>query len=90
MLAIRRTGYARSSGELDPPNIGIAVPVFAADGEVLGSLSLVTLIKRWELLDREQIVAVLREAGARISAAIADPGVLAQPRGPERRLRRIK
>jgi len=90
MLEIRRTGYAKSSGELDPPNIGIAVPVFAADGEVLGSLSLVTLIKRWELLDREQIVGVLREAGSRISAAIADPGAAARPHPPERLLRRIK
>jgi len=90
MLEIRRTGYAKSTGELDPPNIGIAVPVFAAGGEVLGSLSLVTLIKRWELLDREQIVGVLREAGSRISAAIADPGAAARPHPPERLLRRIK
>jgi hypothetical protein len=50
----------------------------------------VTLVKRWELLDREQIVAVLREAGARISAAIADPGALTRAHPPERRLRRIK
>jgi DNA-binding IclR family transcriptional regulator len=90
MLAIRRAGYATSSGELDPPNLGIAVPVFAADGEVLGSMSLVTLIKRWDLLDRERIVAMLREAGARISAAIADPGAFAPLPARERRLRQVK
>jgi len=90
MAAIRRAGYASSSGELDPPNIGVAVPVFAARGEVLGSLSLVTLIKRWELLDREQIVALLREAGGRISEAIADPDALRSVPPRERRLRRVK
>lgn len=88
MLAIRRTGYAYTGGELDPPNVGVAVPVFAGDAEVLGSLSLVTLDRRWELLDREQLIAVLRDAGALISSAIA--GANAHPDAPERRLRRVK
>jgi DNA-binding IclR family transcriptional regulator len=30
LTAIRRQGYSYTGGELDPPNVGIAAPVFAA------------------------------------------------------------
>ena len=60
-----------TGGELDPPNVGIAAPVFAADGEVLGSVSFVTLDKRWALLDQEQLIEILRDGARRITQAIA-------------------
>jgi DNA-binding IclR family transcriptional regulator len=71
LTAIRRQGYSYTGGELDPPNVGIAAPVFAADGEVLGSVSFVTLDKRWALLDQDQLVAILRDGARRITQAIA-------------------
>jgi DNA-binding IclR family transcriptional regulator len=94
LAAIRRQGVAYSSGELDPPNVGTAAPVFAADGEVLGSLTFVTLDKRWALLDRDQVIALLREGARQITDAIGktshpDAAVLTTAIG-ERRLRRVK
>jgi DNA-binding IclR family transcriptional regulator len=94
LAAIRRAGVAQSSGELDPQNVGTAAPVFAADGEVLGSLTLVTLDKRWALLDQPRVIALLRDGAQRISAAIAevshpDAAVLRTAVG-ERRLRRVR
>jgi DNA-binding IclR family transcriptional regulator len=94
LAAIRRQGVAYSSGELDPPNVGTAAPVFAADGEVLGSLTFVTLDKRWALLDRDQVIALLREGARQITDAIGktshpDAAVLKTAIG-ERRLRRVK
>lgn len=94
LAAIRRAGVAYSSGELDPPNVGNAAPVFGPDGEVLGSLTFVTLDKRWALLDREQVIALLRAGAQEITAAIArtshpDAAVLKTAIG-ERRLRRVK
>lgn len=94
LAAIRRAGVAYSSGELDPPNVGNAAPVFGPDGEVLGSLTFVTLDKRWALLDRKQVIALLRAGAQEITAAIArtshpDAAVLKTAIG-ERRLRRVK
>ena len=68
--------------------------MFAADGEVLGSLTFVTLDKRWALLDREQVIALLREGAQQITDAIArtshpDAAILKAVIG-ERRLRRVK
>jgi DNA-binding IclR family transcriptional regulator len=71
LTVIRKQGYAYTGGELDPPNVGIAAPVFAADGEVLGSVSFVTLDRRWALLDQAQLVDILREGARRITQAVA-------------------
>lgn len=71
LAAIRRQGYSYTGGELDPPNVGIAAPVFAADGEVFGSLSFVTLDRRWALLDQAQVVGILLDGARRITQAVA-------------------
>jgi DNA-binding IclR family transcriptional regulator len=94
LAPIRRAGVAYSSGELDPPNVGNAAPVFGPDGEVLGSLTLVTLDKRWRLLDQKQVIGLLRDGAREITEAIArtshpDAAVLKTAVG-ERRLRRVK
>ncbi len=94
LAAIRRQGYVYSGGEIDPPNVGIAAPVFDSDGEILGSLTFVTLMHRWELLDRERHIALLRDGAARISAAIAEvprpAATTASTAANERGLRRVK
>ncbi len=89
LAAIRRQGYAYTGGELDPPNVGIAAPVFGADDEVIGSLTLVTLDKRWALADQPQVIDLLRAGAREITAAIALASSPAAPRA-ERRLRPVK
>ncbi len=38
---IRRTGLSITHGELDPGRVGVSAPIFAAEGEVVGSVGLV-------------------------------------------------
>ncbi len=61
--------------------MGVAAPVFAADGEVFGSLSFVTLDKRWALLDQAQLVGILLDGARRITQAVA---LVSSPR-PQRK-----
>ncbi len=79
LAAIRRQGHAYTGGELDPPNVGMAAPVFAADGEVIGSLTFVTLDKRWALLDQPQVIGLLRAGAREITEAIARASPPAAP-----------
>ena len=81
LASIRKQGYSYTGGELDPPNVGIAAPVFAADGEVLGAVSFVTLDRRWAILDQAQLVEILRDGARRITQAIA---AVSSP-GPQRK-----
>lgn len=41
LRTIRRSGCCITHGELDPGRVGLSAPVFAADGEVIGSIGLV-------------------------------------------------
>lgn len=83
LAVIRRQGYCYTGGELDPPNVGVAAPVFAADGDVIGSISFVTLNKRWALIDQPQLIAILCDGAERITRAIAS--AVAHPaRAPRR------
>lgn len=88
LAAIRRQGHAYTGGELDPPNVGMAAPVFAADGEVIGSLTLVTLDKRWALADQPQVIGLLRAGASEITDAIArsSPPTALNAAGTERRV----
>jgi DNA-binding IclR family transcriptional regulator len=79
LAAIRHAGYAYTGGELDPPNIGIAAPVYDDGGAVLGSLTFVTLKRRWEILDQKQLVELLQGGARRISSAIAHLGAPGKP-----------
>jgi DNA-binding IclR family transcriptional regulator len=92
LAAIRRAGHAYTGGELDPPNVGIAAPVLAADGEVIGSLTLVTLDKRWALADQPQVIALLCAGAREIGEALARtaPQAASRVAGAAPRLRRVK
>lgn len=41
LRGIRKAGLCITHGELDPGRVGISAPVFAADGDVIGSIGLV-------------------------------------------------
>jgi DNA-binding IclR family transcriptional regulator len=64
LSAIRRAGVCVTRGEVDPGRVGIAAPIFASDGSVLGSLSSVLPANRADenLVGR---IAPLTSAGAR-------------------------
>ena len=40
---IRKDGYAITAGEVDPTALGIAAPIFRAEGEVLAAISVVLI-----------------------------------------------
>ena len=70
MASIRRAGYARSDGELDAGFAGFAVPVFNADGEILGSVIAALSRMRLGVTDLDRLIALMVAAGRRISSDI--------------------
>lgn len=70
MAAIRRAGHARSQGELDAEFVGVAAPVFNADGEILGSVIAALSRTRLGITDLDRLVGLITSAGRRISSDI--------------------
>jgi DNA-binding IclR family transcriptional regulator len=71
---IRTSGYAISMGELDLTNVGVAAPVFNAEGEVGGALVLVLSDTRFQIADRNLLIETLRSAAGNITQRIAVQG----------------
>jgi DNA-binding IclR family transcriptional regulator len=65
--AIRRDGYAITYAQRAPDSYGMAVPFFDRRGEVRGNITLTIPDFRFEAHDRQQLVALLREAVAALS-----------------------
>lgn len=74
LRSIRRNGYAESHGELVPGLAGIAVPIFNAERDVLGSVAFV--IPEPELTEERKqfLVAVLKNGAQRMNDALAPLG----------------
>lgn len=70
MAGLRRAGFARSDGELDTGFVGIAAPVFNADGEILGSVIAALSRQRLGITDLERLIDLMKAAGQRISTDI--------------------
>jgi len=70
MAAIRRAGYARTDGELDTGFVGIAAPVFNAEGEIMGSVIAALSRQRLGITDLNRLIELITSAGQRISADI--------------------
>ncbi|WP_328291875.1 hypothetical protein OG218_03850 [Kineococcus sp. NBC_00420] len=67
LAAVRRDGFASTSGEMDVGNASVAVPVRGPDGEVVAALGLVvSSLGR----DRPRLVAALTVAAAGVSRAL--------------------
>lgn len=66
---IRAEGYARSVGERVPTAIGLAVPVFGADGLVKGSLSVTYPDSRMDEAHNRTLIILLRDGARALSAA---------------------
>lgn len=71
MAAIRRAGFAMSRGELDAGFAGVAVPVFMADGEILGSVIAALSVQRLGITDLDRLIGLVKSGGQRISDAVA-------------------
>ncbi|MDF7776457.1 IclR family transcriptional regulator C-terminal domain-containing protein [Sphingomonas sp. AOB5] len=75
LRAIRRTSLCITHGELDEGRVGLSAPVFAGEGEVIGSIGLVLSESSFDGGEvsrevQEQVV----EAGQRVSAALRESG----------------
>jgi DNA-binding IclR family transcriptional regulator len=95
LATIRKQGFAVSYGELDPGYVGVAAPVFAADGDVLGSVIAALSRSRLAVTDVDRLTGRIRAAGHSISLRLAEVGLaVATPSGmlneaaPNRRSRR--
>jgi DNA-binding IclR family transcriptional regulator len=70
MAAIRRAGHARTDGELDAGFVGLAAPVFNAEGEIMGSVVAALSRQRLGITDLNRLIELLTAAARRISADI--------------------
>jgi DNA-binding IclR family transcriptional regulator len=76
--AVRRQGYAMSSGERIPGASAVSVPVFGLQG-FLASLSVLGPSDRLPRRRRVELVPVLQEAAAAIQAALTSAGAGGRP-----------
>ena len=76
LARIRAEGYARSLGERVPTAIGLAVPVFGADGNVRGSLSVTYPENRMDERHNRKLIGLLRNGAQQLSAALGLPGAM--------------
>jgi len=67
---IRSDGYARSVGERVPTAIGLAVPVFGADGRVVGSISVTYPENRMDERHNRRLIVLLRDGAREMSASL--------------------
>jgi len=72
MMGIREHGYAGTVAEADPGVFGIAAPILAADGRVIGSLSNVRAVARLDLSrwprEGAELIDIARRIGAGMHA----------------------
>jgi IclR family transcriptional regulator, KDG regulon repressor len=68
--AIRRDGFAFSSGQRIPTAVGIAAPFFFADGTVAGDVAVTIPEFRFDARKRGSVVGLVRDAAGRISEAL--------------------
>lgn len=74
LRAVRRAGYAISVGELDPANVGVAVPLMVEGMTVPSSIVLVLSATRYRTTNVDAIVQVALSAQQTILAGLAHNG----------------
>lgn len=73
LAEIRKQGYYRSAGELEPGVGSMAVPVFNDEDECVAALALVGLAKRIDSAEDGALLCHLHEATDAIHTALASP-----------------
>jgi DNA-binding IclR family transcriptional regulator len=71
LAQIRKAGYYRSIGELEPTLGSVSVPVFNADGDCVAALATVGAVERVAATQPERLLRPLREAAEAIREALA-------------------
>lgn len=71
MAEVRRRGFASSSGELFPGRVGIAAPIFAEKGRVLGSLTLIGTAARLDAFRPDYISGHVVQAAQELTRRLA-------------------
>ncbi|HET9078722.1 MAG TPA: IclR family transcriptional regulator [Acidimicrobiales bacterium] len=74
LAAIRAQGYAESEGEVDEGVVGVAAPVFGADGRVAAGLSVVGPALRLAGRRRRSVVSAVRGSAAEFSDLLRRAG----------------
>lgn len=74
LAEIREAGFAVTDGEVDPTAIGVAAPIFGADGQVTAALSMVFIRSLVSPAESEQIVSAVRSTAATLSDESAAVG----------------
>jgi DNA-binding IclR family transcriptional regulator len=71
LAQLKKQGHAVSQGELDPGFVGVAAPVFAPDGEILGSVIAALTRHRLGITDLDRLIAKIEGGGQQISQRVA-------------------
>ena len=67
---VRKNGFYFSNGELESNLAAIAVPLYQADGTLLGALSLVTTVQRMAVIDITKITPLIQRTASEISTRL--------------------
>jgi DNA-binding IclR family transcriptional regulator len=70
MLSIRKLGYSLTKGELNSGIEGISAPIFGADRDVIGSLTLIGDLERMAMLREEALIEVVKKTTTAISESL--------------------
>lgn len=70
MLSIQKAGYSLTKGELNSGIEGISAPIFGADRDVIGSLTLIGDLERMAMLREEVLIQVVQKTTSAISEAL--------------------
>jgi DNA-binding IclR family transcriptional regulator len=74
---IRKRGYAITHGQRTPGAVGLAVPIFNSDGDVVGDLCLTVPESRFDPASQERIAGLLKDCAHEVTRAIG--GRIAPP-----------
>ena len=67
---IRKAGYSISVGEVDPHNVGIAVPILDEAGVSVAVLTLIVPAVRYKTSNQEMLIEIVRDVAADINRQI--------------------
>jgi DNA-binding IclR family transcriptional regulator len=70
---VRQRGYAVSTGERTPGAVGIAAPIYAADGRVVGSVGITLPEQRFSPDSEQKLAAFVIEAARAITEHLSAP-----------------
>lgn len=79
---IRSNGYVKSVGEFIPGNVGIAAPIFNADGNIIGSIGIACSKDELRDTDLNRVALSVKRAAKEITAKMSaeDSGLVLPPR----------